>query len=96
MVACTPQLTDALTVDPVTISGHLLAKEVIPQTLHSRLVHSTDPRDSAQWLLDAVTACVRTNASNFDVFIGILKKQGQWCKSIISILIATYNEKRFC
>ena len=96
VITCTPQLTNALAMDPVTISGHLLAKGLIPHNLHSRLVHSTDPREKAQQLLLALTACVRTNASSFDAFISVLKSQGEWCESITSLLITTYNKKRFC
>ena len=95
MITCTPQLTNALAMDPVSFSGYLLAEGLIPPTLHSQLIYFVDPRDKAQRLLDAVTSCVRTNALNFDKFIAVLKKQGKWCESITSRVIAAYNEKRF-
>ena len=95
MVACTPELTTALAQDPVTVSEHLLAKGLIPHTLHSQLVHSGDaPRDKARQLVEAMTTCTKTNSSNFDVFIIVLKKQGGWTKNIISILTDTFFTTR--
>ena len=91
MVACTPQLTDALAIDPTSISGNLFAKGIIPHKLHSRLVQSKDgSHDKACQLLDSVTTCVKTRASNFDILLAVLKQQGEWTKAIVSILTDTY------
>ena len=94
MTACTPDLTTILALDPVTISEHLLAKGLIPRTLHSRLVQSGDAlHDKAQRLVDTMTTCVQAKASNFTVLIAILKKQGGWTSNIVSILKETYQSK---
>ena len=91
MVACTPQLTDALARDPATISDHLFSKGIIPHNIHSQLVHSQDaPHDKARQLLASVTTCVKTRASNFDILLAVLKQQGEWTKAIVSILTDTY------
>ena len=91
MVACTPQLTDALARDPATISDHLFAKGIIPHNFHSQLLHPNEaPRDKARQLLASVTTCVKTKASNFDILLAVLKEQGDWTKSIVSILTDTY------
>ena len=95
MVACTPQLTSALSLCPVTISGYLLANEIIPQTLHGELVHSGDtPHDKAQQLVNAMTTCTKANASNFNTFIDVLKVQGGWTKGIVNVLNSTYQSKK--
>ena len=100
MVECTPQLTDALARDPVTISDHLFSKGIIPHDIHSQLVQSQDaPHDKACQLLASVTTCVKTRASNFDILIAVLKQQGEWTKPIVSILIDAYFNIRlrdFC
>ena len=96
MITCTPQLTDALARDPATISDHLFSKGIIPHNFHSQLVHSKDaPRDKARQLLDSMTTCVKIKASNFDMFLAILKEQGDWMKAIVSILTETYSSIRF-
>ena len=92
MVTCTPQLTDALAVDPVTISEHLLSKGIIPRSLHSQLVQSNNtPHDKARQLLDCVTTCVKTKASDFHTLLAVLKEQGDWTNGIVSILSETFN-----
>ena len=96
MVACTPQLTTALALDPETISGYLLARGLTPRTLHSRLIQSGDARcDKAQQLVDAMTTCVQVKASNFNLFIAVFEGAGDWTERITSILIDTYCKKRF-
>ena len=96
MVACTPQLTDALAIDPASISGNLFSKGIIPHNFHSQLVHSKDThRDKACQLLESVMTCVKTSASNFDILLDVLKEQGDWMKTISSILTDTYFNIRF-
>ena len=95
IIACTPQLTRILAFDPTAFSGHLLAKGLIPHCLHSQLVYSTDtPSDKAQRLLVAMTECIQTNTTAFDVFIAVLKNQGDWTKKIVSMLMSIYIKKR--
>ena len=90
MVACTPRITSTLARDPETISGHLVAKGLIPYSLHSRLVHSTDtPNDKAHRLSVAITECIQMNAAAFDAFITVLKVQGDWTKKIVDTLMIT-------
>ena len=96
LIACTPQLTSSLSLGPVIISEHLMAKGLFPHYIHSQLLHSTDnPRDKAHRLVDVVTKCVQAKASDYDVFIAVLKEQGacSWTKNILDILIKTYSEK---
>ena len=94
IVACTPQLTTTLalgSLGPATISEHLYAKGLIPPHIHEEMIHSARlPREKAQRLVLAMTACVKINACYFDAFIGVLREQGDWTKDIVSILMDTY------
>ena len=95
MVACTPQLTDALSLAPAAVSGELLAAGLIPFDLHKQLTNKyTDDTCKAQQLFNAITTCIKTNTSNFKTFITALKKQGDWTKDIIQIVQDMYMQKR--
>ena len=81
--------------DPVTVSGHLLAKGLIPYNLHNRLVYSSGtPHDKAHQLVATVTEIIRTYPSTFDVFIAVLKAQGEWTKQLVSMLTGVYTKKK--
>ena len=94
MIACTADLSNLLAIDPITISEHLMAKGLFPRNTHSQLLHSTDiPINRARQLVEVMTTCVQADASNFDVFIAVLKEQGGWTKKILDTLIKTYSKK---
>ena len=81
--------------DPVAVSGYLLAEGLIPYNLHNRLVYSTGtPRDKAQQLVATITECIHNNSSAFDVFIAVLKTQGGWTEQLVSMLRSVYSKKR--
>ena len=81
--------------DPVAVSGYLLAKELIPYNLHDRLVNSSGtPRDKAQQLVATITGCIHNDSSAFNVFIAVLKAQGGWTKNLVSMLTSVYSKKR--
>ena len=96
LATCTPQITSALSLDPVTVGEHLRAKGFLPEDKYEYLLHSTDiPRDKARQLLIVMTAQIKANPSNFDQFITLLKEQGDWTNDIVSILMDTYMKIRF-
>ena len=95
MIACTSQLTDALSLATEAVSGELLAAGLIPFHLHKQLTNRyTDETHKANQLFNAVTTCIKTSASNFDLFITALKKLGDWTKDIIRIIRDMYTQKR--
>ena len=96
MVRCTPQLTDTLSIDPQRISDSLFSSFLIPLSLHDMVIHPTlTPREKASRLVAAMTDRVSASPSDFAKFVTILREQGSWTTTIISLLEATPEETRF-
>ena len=96
VIACTPELTDSLTLDPLSVSDHLFASSLISSDTHHQLIHSTSSsRRKARELLSAVTDSVRANPSHFFLFADALQKQGDWSKVIFSILMDKFISIRY-
>ena len=96
VIACTPELVDSLALDPLSVSDHLFASNLISSDTHHQLIHSTDSsRRKARELLSAVTDSVKANPFNFFSFVDVLQKQGDWSKDIFSILMKKFTSIRY-
>ena len=92
LLQCTPQLKDAVQDDLESLSGELLAARLISSDNDSNL---RNPHVSAANRAADLVAYVRTrvtlNASDYHVFIEVLKRREADHKSILKILAEKYQ-----
>ena len=92
LIKCTPQLKDAVQDDLDSLSGELLAANLISSDNDS---HLRNPHVSAAYRAADLVAYVRTRvalaASDYHVFIEVLKKREADHKNILKILAEEYQ-----
>ena len=86
MIHCHNKLVTAFSMDIITISGVLLAKEFIPREISSKmLLHPFTPQEKATILVNAITDKIRVAPRRFDELIQIFSEQ-DCTKDIVSSL----------
>ncbi len=92
MVRSTPQLTNILSQDPVSVAQSLFAAGLIaPGILEEVQLPTMTGSRKASRLAAVVTDRVKIRASVFHEFIQILEEQGDWTQDLIDTLNGHLN-----
>ena len=90
----TPELTTALSNDPLGVAGILLSKELICEEEHSKmLVHCYTPAEKAAILIRAVRNTIKIAPDKFQCFLKILSEQQVCAKEVAESLHSTYQSE---
>ena len=80
----TPELTTALSNDPLGVAEILLSKELICEEIHSKiLIDSYTPRKKAAILVKAVRNTIKIAPDKFQCFLEILSEQQVCAKEVV-------------
>lgn len=85
-----PRLTAMLSEDSQSISEKLLAKGLIPPSLHSS-VSKSDGEDRASEMVHAITKKVMNFRSNFHKFLRVLRESGPWYEETVEEIEREYE-----
>jgi hypothetical protein len=91
----TPDLTTALSNDPLGVAGILLSKELICEEVQSEmLIDSYTPAKKAVILVRAVKNTIEIAPVKFQIFLEILSDSRQVCaKEVVKRLRSTYQSE---
>ena len=91
---CNPELTTALSLEPLTIASELFAWNLIPSSIMDEmLLPAVTSEQKASKLVTAVRSTVEINPGNYKVFVDVLEKEPS-CKDIVQILAAAYQRSK--
>ena len=94
MISCTEELMNTVSNNLVTLSGCLLAQELISENNNSDFGNEHVPKQNrAANLLKLVRDKVKLDSHNYYIFIGIFEKNRLYYSEILRILNRTYHSK---
>ena len=85
MLHCNDKLVTALSLDPESIAGVLLAKGLIPEITEAQMRQCFTPYEKATILVSSVRQMIEIAPKRFQEFLDILSEQ-VWSKSIMNVL----------
>ena len=89
VLSCHDRLVIALSNDPITISGVLLANGIISEeTSAQMLLHFATPREKTTILVNNVRESIKINPRIYYDFVNILSRE-TWTTDIVDILHST-------
>ena len=90
----TPELTTALSNDPLGVAEILLSKELVCEEVHSEmLIDSYTPKKKAAILVKAVRNTIKIAPDKFQVFLKILSERQVCAKEVVEKLRSTYQSE---
>ena len=96
IIVRTPELTTAISSDPLAVSEVLSSKELIStETLSKMLVTSYTPAEKAMIVVEAVRNSIVVAPMKFEDFLQILSEQTM-TKSVVDGLRSTHQSKLSC
>ncbi len=92
LLKCKVELTSEISADPLSVSTALVAKGLIPESLH-RSVESQTKNDEikATELINKVTNKIKTYPARFAEFLEVLHSS-KWLEDVWKTLITAYDE----
>ena len=90
MLACNDKLVPALSPDPRTIAGILMAKGFIPPEVQAEILLPSTPHTKATILVTAITEKIKIAPKRFHELIKIFSEQ-MWTKDVAEILQSAYQ-----
>ncbi len=92
LLKCKVELTSEISADPLSVATALVAKGLIPESLH-RFVESQTKDDEikATELISKVTNKIKTYPERFAEFLEVLQSS-KWLEDVSKTLVAAYNE----
>ena len=92
LLKCRVELSSEISADPLSVSNALVAKGLIPESVHSSVLQQTKNNEvKASELVHQVTNKIRTYPARFDEFLEVLRSQ-YWLKDVLKSLTAAYKE----
>ena len=93
MLRYNDKLITALSADPLSIAGVLLAKGLIPEHTEAQMRQSFTPREKATILVTTVRQRIEIAPKRFHEFVSILSAQA-WTKDIVEMLQSSIGLER--
>ncbi len=92
LLKCKDELTSEISADPLSVAAALVAKGLIPESLH-RSVESQgeDDETKASDLVSKVVKKIRTYPARFSDFLEVLRGSN-WLEDVLKTLVAAYEE----
>ena len=92
LLSCTSELTSEISADPLSVSEKLVAKGLIPPSLHSSAQLQAKGKElKASELVQQVTNKVKIFPSKFGVFMSILG-EFLWLKDVLELVNERYHQ----
>ncbi len=89
LLKCKVELTSEISADPLSVATALVAKGLIPESLHSSVESQTKVKASE--LVSKVTNKIRTYPARFSDFLEVLQSY-KWLEDVLKTLNAAYDE----
>ena len=92
LLKCKVELTSEISADPLSVSSALVAKGLIPDSVHSSVQLQTIASEKkASEIVCQVTNKVRTFPAKFDEFLEVLGSLN-WLKDVLKLITDAYGE----
>ena len=92
LLKCKVELTSEISADPLSVATALVAKGLIPESLHRSVESQTkDDEIKATELISKVTNKIKTYPERFAEFLEVLQSS-KWLEDVLKTLVAAYNE----
>ncbi len=92
LLKCKVELTSEISADPLSVATALVAKGLIPESLHSSVESQTkDDKVKASELVSKVTNKIRTYPARFAEFLNVLQSH-KWLEDVLKTLNTAYDE----
>ncbi len=92
LLECKVELTSEISADPLDVATALVAKGLIPESVHtSMLIQTKEKNVKASELVSQVTNKVKTFPTKFGDFVEVLRGFS-WLKDVSEDLISAYDD----
>ncbi len=92
LLKCKVELTSEISADPLSVSSALVAKGLIPESVHSSVLQQTKEKEvKASELVYQVTNKIRTYPARFAEFLEVLQSHN-WLEDVLNSLTTAYKE----
>ncbi len=92
LLKCKVELTSEISADPLFVATALVAKGLIPESMHTSLLSAAKENNvKANELFSQVTNKMKTYPARFSDFLEVLKSSS-WLKDVLETLTAAYDE----
>ena len=92
LLNCTTELTREIAADPLSVTERLLAKKLIPESVHSSTqLQAKEKQLKASEIVSHVTNKVETFPAKFEVFLGILDGL-PWLEDLADLVREEYEK----
>ncbi len=92
LLQCKVELTSEISADPLFVATALVAKGLIPESVHTSLLLPTKENNvKANELVSQVTNKIKTYPARFSDFLDVLQSS-IWLKDVLETLTSAYDE----
>ncbi len=92
LLKCKVELTSEISADPLSVSSALVAKGLIPESVHSSVLQQTKENEvKSSELVSKVTNKIRTYPARFAEFLEVLRSHN-WLEDVLKSLTTAYKE----